>query len=229
VIVLFWVPLLLAAGAAVAFWVAAPAGTGNRLHRAATRWFSRFVYAAAATAATLAAVRLGAPSAGSATSADPALAATRHLLWLLLYLLVVIVAAVQHESAAIAAAGRPPRVRSGLHLMLNLTAVAGTVALFAASIVWHAWPFVLVVPAGFVVGVRNMQYASRVTATRRERELEGLTSFITAGIGLHTTLFVLAAARWPDSAGSGFWRIVPWVGPTVLGLPVIAWLRRRRR
>ena len=53
-------------------------------------------------------------------------------MWLVLYLMVVIVTPVQHGLAVIEAAGTPVRVRSPLHLTLNLTALIGSLALFPA-------------------------------------------------------------------------------------------------
>jgi hypothetical protein len=147
---------------------------------------------------------------------------------LLLYLLVVMVAPLQHGMAVVAAASVPARVRSRSHLVLNLVAMTGAVALFAAAVVWHAWPFFLIVPAGFAVGLRNMHYAGRTSANAREWEQEHLTSLITAGIALHTVCFVLGSTVWPNLIGPGFWRLGPWLAPALVGLPVIACLRGRR-
>jgi hypothetical protein len=214
------VPLILAAGAIVTFWVAAAAEKGGGFHRSAGRWFSRLIYAAAATGSAFALAQLAASVSGAAVTSN------RHLTWLVLSLLVVIVAPVQHGVAVIAAGSAPARVRSRGHLLLNLAAVVGAVPLFAAAIVWHAWPFLLVVPAGFVVGLRNMHYAGRASATGGEWEQEHLTSLITAGIALHTACLGLASTVWPNLIGPGLWRLGPWMAPALIGLPAIWWLRK---
>lgn len=142
----------------------------------------------------MALVGLATPSA--LASVDRSMAATPHLMWLVLYLLVIIVAPVQHGLAVVSAGALPARIRSRPHLALNLAAIAGTVALFPAAIIWHAWPWFLIVPAGFAVGVRDMHYAGRTTATANEWEQEHLTSMISAGIALHT-----AFLYWPRPDG----------------------------
>ena len=208
------------------FWTAALAAKGGSAHRAAGHRFARAVYGAAATGALLAIAGLLRPS-WMAVDAGAA-ADTRHLMWLTLYLLVVIVAPVQHGIGVIAAGSVPARVRSYPHLVLNTAAIAGTVALFPAVIVWQTLRFLLVVPAGFIIGVRNMQYANRAVSSSREWEREHLTSQLTAGIAIHTTFLVMSVLRWPSLAGGGWWSLVPWVAPAFVGLPVIWRLRKRR-
>jgi hypothetical protein len=193
---LLGVHLICAAAATLAFWAAA-AAQGRRLPSRAGRSFSRLIYCAALTGGTMALCGLAVPSWFAFSSAVPSLAATRHLMCLVIYFLVVIVAPVQHGVAVVAAGPVPALVRSRVHLVLNLAAIVGTVALFPAAIIWHAWPFFFVVPAGFIVGVKDMQYASSLARPRRRAG--HLTSMVTAGIALHTR-FCASATRWQDSS-----------------------------
>jgi hypothetical protein len=197
-----------------AFWVTAAVATGGVTHRQTGRWFSQSIYAAAATGFPLAVF-------------GPLAASTPHLTWLVLYLLVVVITPVQHGLAVIAAGPSPMRVRSRLHAVLNLAAMGGSLLLFPASIVWQSLWFLLVVPAGFVVALRNMRYASRTAASPADWQREHLTSLLTAGIAMHTAFFVLTATRWPEMFGHGLWRWAAWLLPTLVGLPVIALVRRR--
>lgn len=196
------------------FWLTACVEKGGALHRRTGRWFASLTYATAATGVVL-------------VLSGPLAAATPHLKWLVLYLMVVVVTPVQHGLAAIEAGASPMRVRSRLHLALNLTALIGSVALFPAAIVWQTLWYWVAVPAGFATALRNMVYANRATAAPAEWEREHLTSMLTAGIALHTTFFVISVTRWPASSG---W-VVPaaWLLPVVVGLPVIAVMRRKRR
>jgi hypothetical protein len=50
---------------------------------------------------------------------------------------------------------------------------------------------------------------------------------ITAGVMLHTVMFVFASSRTLGLTLSGFPALVPWTLPAVVGLPIILWLRRR--
>ena len=204
--------LALAASAIAAFWVTAGAAKGGPTHRRTGRWFAQLIYGAAATGAPLAVF-------------GPLSAATPHLMWLVLYLMVVIVTPVQHGLAAVTAAGAPTRVRSPLHLTLNLGALIGSLLLFPAAIVWQTLWFLIAVPAGFTIALRNMRYASRTAASPSEWQREHLTSMLTAGIAMHTAFFVLSAMRWPAVAGHGMW--AAWLLPVAVGLPAIAIARRQ--
>lgn len=226
---LLLVHLVSVAAAAAAFWTTAVTDKGGRTHRTAGRWFARWVYAGAATGAALAVMGLVRPAVIPLAAGRDALAAPeRHLLWLAFYLLVVIVAPVQHGLAVIVAGPSPLRVRSPAHLALNLAAMGGSVLLFPASIVWREWWFLFAASAGFVVGLRNMSYASRAAAAGIDWQREHLTSLITAGMGFHTALLVFSATRWPWVAGGGRWIWLAWLGPTLVGLPAVLLLRRRK-
>ena len=224
--VLLGVHLACAFSATAAFWVAAGASKGGVLHRYAGRRFAHLMYAAAATGGTLALVGLFAP--WLLAPLDATGTATRQKMGLILYLLVIIVAPVQHGVAVIAAGPTPLRVRSRWHAWLNTAGLAGTLIMFPAAIAWHAWGALLVSPAGFIIGVRNMRYASRPVAAEVEWQREHLTSLVTAGIMFHTAFFALAAARWPAWFGDPPWAAIPWLVPAAIGLPMMVYLRRRQ-
>lgn len=207
--------LLCAMGALALFWATALARKGGPFHRWTGRWFARFIYAAAASGGLL--VLLGLLQAS---------VRARHLIIFVLYMLIVIVAPVQHGLAAIAAGPAPLRVRSRLHATLNTAAILGAVLLFPAALIWGAWLFLPAVPGGFAIGLRNMRYAGRASAAAIDWQREHLTSLISGGIALHTAFFALSVTRWPHLVGVG-WVWVPWLGPALIGLPVIVWVRRR--
>ena len=86
----------------------------------------------------------------------------------------------------------------------------------------------LIVPIGLIVGLRNMHYASRTSATPDEYRREHLTSLLTAGITLHTAFLVFGSSRSLGLHLPGMLQLLPWVLPALVGLPVIAWLRRSK-
>jgi hypothetical protein len=223
--------LLLAFLATGAFWIPAFTPKGGPRHRAGGRWFARFIYGAAATGGVLAIIGLIHPAFMLRSGPELSAAGTRRVMWLILYFLLLIVTPVQHGLAAVAAGARPAAIRSRVHAGLNVLSVAAAFLFFPAAIAWQAWPFLVVAPAGFVIGLRNMTYASRPAASAAEWEIEHLTSLLTAGIALHTAFFVLSALRWPIGTPAGGWGLWPWLTRGVVGLPAIVWLRRtvRRR
>jgi hypothetical protein len=216
------------------YWLTAGVAKGGSLHRRSGRLFSRLIYATAATGGTLAVALLIWPLAlhspgpsASAASIDEAVRHARQTSWLVLYVLVAILAPVQHGVSVIAAGPTPGRVRSPIHATLNLTAMLGSVLMLPATILWEAWPYLIVTPVGFIIGLRNMTYATRQSATPLEWQREHLTSLISAGIVLHTAFLVLASERSLLPVRSGWPLLVPWIAPAALGLPLIAWWRRR--
>jgi hypothetical protein len=210
-----------ATGAAVAFWANVLLPKGGVAHRRVGRWFARLLYASAATAGMVLLVSLAWPSV---ISDDLAALSMRHVLLLAPYTLVILIAPAQHGVGAIAAGPLPMTLRSRAHALLNTAAIVGSLFVFPAALIWRAWMFVLMTPAGFVIGLRNMRYASHVSATPDEWQREHLTSLITAGMALHTMLGVLASLRWPSRLGGVGWSIL-FLGPWAIGLPICLWLR----
>ncbi len=228
------VHLACAFGATAVFWAAALAVKGSPFHRAAGRWFSRLIYAAAVTGGLLAAVSLLAPSlvrAPIGAAADlAALEAARQswqTMWLVLYVLLLIVAPVQHGLAVVAAGPTPARIRTWPHAALCLLSMLGSVLLLPFIVAWQQVTWLVVAPLGFLIGVRQLAYGARPSATPSEWQREHLTSMITTGVTLHTTLFVFGSSRTLQWQLEGWMAWLPWVLPALVGLPLILWLRRR--
>ena len=150
-------------------------------------------------------------------------------MWLALYVLLIIVAPVQHGLAVIAAESDPARVRSRSHALLNVVCMLGSGALLSATVIWQRWPFLIVMPIGFIVGLRNISYAAKSRSTWMEWQREHLTSMLTAGIVLHAALFVFGTSRFLGWQIAGAFQLVPLMVPAVIGLPAMAWLRGRVR
>jgi hypothetical protein len=229
------VHLACAFGATVAFWVAGVSFKGGPLHRAAGEWFRRLIYAAAFTGGALALAGIVVPAWGHPMQPGQTsdvwaetLRAHRQTMWVVLYVLLIIVAPAQHGVAVVAAGPTPARVRSRLHAALNLSCLAGTVLLLAASVVWQRWIFLTLAPIGFAIGLRNVSYASRASATSIDWEREHLTSLVTAGVTMHTALLVFGTSRTLGLVLTGPAGLLPWVLPAVIGLPIVLWLRARR-
>jgi uncharacterized membrane protein len=219
--------------ATAAFWAAAFAEKGGPRHRAVGRWFAILIYATASSGGLMGLIGLVTPlSMVQLAGTEPAellarLARTeRQTMAFVFYVLVIIVAPVQHGLAVVSAGAEPRRVRSRAHSMLNLAGMLGTALLLFASVVWQRWVFLLVVPAGLAIGLRNMAYASRGSATPSDWEREHLTSLLTAGITLHTALLVFGSSRALGMQLAGVAALIPWLLPATLGLPVIWRLRR---
>ena len=228
------VHLFCALGSTAVYWIAAFARKGSPIHRSAGRWFSRLIYAAAVTGAIMAVAGLLIPERVhppnpdvQAAASAAAAAAARQLMWFVLFVLVIIVAPVQHGLATIAAGPSPRTISSARHTALNVAAMAGSLAIAIASIVWRQWMFLIVAPIGLVAGIRNMQYAALATATPGEWQREHLTSMITGGITLHTAFFVFGSSRSLGLTLPGVLELLPWTLAALVGVPVMLWWRAR--
>lgn len=222
--------------ATVAFWIAAMSRKGGPAHRTAGRRFALLVYAAAATGGFLAIVQLVAPTL--VRPADPALTAdaldqlarrSSQTMWLALYVLVILVTPVQHGLAVVAAGPDPRRLRTWPHATLNLISLLSSFLMLPAAVVWRQPAYALVAPIGFIVGLRNMRYAGRSASSPLDWQREHLTSQLTAGITLHTTLFVFGTSRTLQWAQNGWMLWAPWLLPAVVGLTCIAALRQKQQ
>lgn len=227
--------LACALGATAAFWIAGFSFKGGPRHRSAGEWFRRLIYAAAFTGGVMALAGIAVPAWGhpmqpgqTVETWTDALMAHRQTMWVVLYVLLIIVAPAQHGIAVVAAGPSPARVRSRLHAALNLSCLAGTVLLLAACVSWQRWIFLTLAPIGFAIGLRNLSYASRRSATSSAWEREHLTSLVTAGVTMHTALLVFGASRTLGLVLSGPAEVLLWLLPTLIGLPVILWLKWRR-
>jgi hypothetical protein len=234
-IALLRVHLACALGATLLFWVAACTRKGGAIHRAAGRRFAQLVYAAAVTGGVLALVNLAAPTLvrpiDPQRSAEVVRAVShqqRPEMFLALFVLVLLVAPVQHGIATIAAGADPRRLRSLPHAVLNATAIVTSMMWLTAAVLWQRPLYLVLVPAGFVIGLRNLSYAGRSHATPSEWEREHLTSQITAGIILHTALLVFGTSRTFGWSPDGWAALASWVLPAAAGAIAIGWLRRAR-
>ncbi len=148
-------------------------------------------------------------------------------MWLVLYVLLLIVAPVQHGLAVVAAGPLPARIRTWPHAALCLLSMLGSVLLLPFIVAWQQVTWLVVAPLGFLIGVRQLAYGARRSATPSEWQREHLTSMITTGVTLHTTLFVFGSSRTLQWQLEGWIAWLPWVLPALVGLPLIFWLRRR--
>lgn len=224
------VHLACAFGATALFWIPVMAGKGGLLHVRAGRLYARLIYATAITGAPLAVLLL-------VSASDPATTRTAAFL---AYLVTILVQPVFH-GVRVVRARAGGAVGSPLHTALSLAAIVAGLAIGAAAIVWREWPFLLVSPIGPVMGVRALLYASRLSfpgwinrenstgkRSPRWRE-EHIVSMAMSGIAVHTAMLVFGTTRTLHMTFTGAAAYVPWLLPTVLGLPLLLWTIRRDR
>ena len=206
--------LACAFGATALFWVPVFAAKGGPLHVRAGRLYARLIYATAITGAPLAILLL-------VSAPDPATTRTAAFL---AYLVTILVQPVFH-GVRVVRARAGGTLRSPLHTTLSLAAIIAGLAIGAAAIVWREWPFLLVSPIGPVMGVRALRYGTRFKFWREEH----MVAMAVSGIAVHTAMFVFGTTRTLHMTFTGAAAYVPWLLPTVLGLPLLLWTIRRDR
>ncbi len=81
-------------------------------------------------------------------------------------------------------------------------------------------------PIGLLVGRGMLQYMNNLDGSPRGWWYEHLGAMLGAGIAFHTAFAVFGASRLFDIGLTGWVAVVPWVLPTIIGLPAtFLWTR----
>ena len=219
--------LACAFGATATFWIPVAASKGGPLHLGAGRLYVRLIYLTAITGAPLAVWLF-------ARAAEPGARRTAIFLG---YLITILVMPVFHGVRVVRAARDGRAVASPAHTALCVSAIAAGIALCGLAIAWGQWPYVLLSPVGPVMGVRALVYANRANRANREKSSgmnigwreEHIVAMLISGIAVHTALLVFGIGRTLGMHLSGLAAYIPWLLPTVIGLPLLLWRVRTER
>ena len=89
--------------------------------------------------------------------------------------------------------------------------------------------FLALSPIGFLIGLGNLGFARTPYPTPMTWWYEHMRSMIGGGVAFHTAFFVLGAGRLLGISMDG-WGVLPWLLPTIVGIPASAiWVRYYRR
>lgn len=214
-----------------AFWVPVFARKGGRAHKQAGKVYAYCAYVVTLSAVTASAGRVVSYRLDGIGVADqPELYG---FAWLLAYLGVVTFAQVRQAIRVVATRRSPEMLRTPFHEALAWASMAGSVAVVAAALA--AWspvsPILLgLSPIGLFTGWRMLRMVRRPSAERMGWLYSHLGSMLGGGIAFHTAFLVFGAQRFWDLGLEGPLAIVPWLLPTMVGVPaIVVWTRRYRR
>jgi hypothetical protein len=221
----------------VAFWIPAIARKGQALHIRAGRAFFYATSVVAASGIAMATLLLIDPLAvkplGMAVEPGRAqeIANTIRLTSLFLFYLVLITfVPVYHGVRVLATRTAPERLRTGFHTALNLTVIAAAVAMIVLSLATRQPVFGALSVIGFLVGPGNLRFARQPYPTPMAWWYEHMGSMLGGGIAFHTAFLVLGAGRLFGITLEGPIAILPWLLPTIVGVPVTSiWVGYYRR
>ena len=214
-----------------AFWVPVFARKGGRTHVQAGR-----VYACCAYVVTLSAVTASAGRIVSYQVQGISFAERPDLYGFALflgYLGVVTFATVRQAMRVVATRRAPETLRTPFHEALGWASIAGSVAVIAFALgVWSdVSPILLgLSPIGLFTGRSMLRLMRNPGAQHMGWFYSHLGSMLGGGIAFHTAFAVFGAQRLWAYELAGPLAIVPWILPTVVGIPaIVVWTRYYRR
>ena len=214
-----------------AFWIPVFARKGGRAHVLAGRVFTYSAYVVTVSAVTASAGRIVSFQVQGIGLADrPELYGFAVLLG---YLGVATLATVRQAMRVVATRKAPERLRTPFHEALAWASMAGSVTVVAFA--FAAWsdvsPILLgLSPIGLFTGRAMLRLMRNPGARRMGWFYSHLGSMLGGGIAFHTAFIVFGAQRLWAYEIAGPLAIVPWILPTVIGIPaILVWTRYYRR
>ena len=211
----------------LAFWIPVFARKGAVNHVRYGRVFVWSAYVVLAAAGLSLATRIVALiRSGTGPAEEPLLFAFIVFLGYLTFVTFVIV---RHGMQVLKHKRDPASLRTLLNRTLASGAIAASVALVAYALVFSPPNRVVLYalsPIGFFNGIGILTYLRNAAATPRDWMVAHLGAMLGAGIAFHTAFAVFGASRLFDIGLTGGIAVIPWVAPTIIGIPAIAlWSR----
>ena len=214
-----------------AFWFPVFARKGGRVHVVVGRVYAYCAYVVTLSAIVAAAGRIASfRYMGIGVAEQP----ERYGFAVLLgYLGVVTFVMVRHGLRVLATRRAPEKLRTPVHEALVWASMSSSVIVVAFGLA--AWsdvsPILLgMSPIGLFTGRRMLRLMRDPGGERMGWFYSHLASMLGGGIAFHTAFLVFGAQRLWAYEIEGPLAIVPWILPTVVGVPaIVIWTRRYRR
>ena len=229
--VLIWVHIATGFVGLAAFWIPVFARKGGRAHVQAGRVYAYCAYVVTLSAVTASAGRiLSFQFQGIGFADRPALYGFAVFLG---YLGLVTFATVRQAMRVVATRRAPETLRTPFHEALGWASIAGSIVVIAVAL--GAWtdssPILLgLSPIGLFTGSSMLRLMRNPGAQHMGWFYSHLGSMLGGGIAFHTAFIVFGAQRLWAYELAGPLAIVPWILPTVVGIPaIVVWTRYYRR
>jgi len=220
-----------------AFWTPVLARKGGAMHVQAGRIFYKATCAIALTGLAMAALTFAAPlavhpraAALTAESAAAAITRDRMAAFFLVYLVVITFMPVYHGVRVLETRGTPEQMRTPFHTGLAILAIALGAGMIALAVAAREPVFAVLSPIGLLAGRGNLRFARQPYASTMAWWYEHMGSMLAGGIAFHTAFLVVGAGRLLGVQLAGFAAVIPWIVPSLIGLPATAlWVGYYRR
>ena len=215
----------------IAFWVPvfAKKGAVNHVRFGKIFVWSAYVVLAAAALALMSRtyVLLG---EGTGPADQPLLFAFMVFLGYLTFVTFVIV---RYGMQVLKHKGNPAELRTGLTRALAVASIAASIGIILYAVLLSPPNKILLYalsPIGIGSGIGQLRYVSGTTQSRRAWLYEHLGAMLAAGIAFHTAFAVFGSTRLFDIGLTGWIAILPWIAPTIIGIPAITlWTRHYQK
>ena len=214
-----------------AFWIPVFARKGGRIHVRAGRIYARCAYVVTLSAVVAAVGRMVSYRLqGVGVAERPELYGAAVLLG---FLGVVTFAMVRQAMRVVATRRAPGKLRTPAHEALAWASVAGSVIVVGFGLA--AWsnvsPILLgMSPIGLFTGRSMLRLMRDPVGEHMGWFYSHLGSMLGGGIAFHTAFIVFGAQRFWAYEIAGPLAILPWILPTVVGIPaIVLWTRHYRR
>lgn len=222
--------------ALVLLWVPLFSRKGGRLHRSTGKVYAVAMLVVVVTALAVAAISAIDPVALDAAAAtlvgEPLadyIARRRMVAAFLGYLALITAASGWHGLGALRYKRDPREMRSPATLALFGAAVAAGVAIFVLGALQGSMIFMGLSAIGPFVGLSGFRYVSNPARGPREWWFAHMGGMIGTGIAANTAFLVFGANRLMPFELEGWLAVVPWLLPTLVGVPAIQLLDRKYR
>jgi hypothetical protein len=215
----------------VLFWIPIFARKGGTVHVGYGTWFKRCAYLVLASAGLSVVSHLAQALVAGRTPTDSP--SSFGFLIFLGYLAWITTIMIRHGIAVLHTRRDPAAYRTLLNLALGYSCMLAS-AFVVAYALYYDPPVKLVLfglsPIGFLVGSGIRAYISNPPQSSKAWFYEHMGAMIGAGIAFHTAFAVFGLTRLFDLGLSGWLAVLPWLLPTLIGVPAsYFWTRHYRR
>ncbi len=225
--IFLWIHVAVGFFGLAAFWFPVLSRKGGKLHRSAGRVYVYCAYvvlASASATVTWQLSRFVGPERSLAEHPN-----TFASLLFLGYLSLVTFLSVHHGYGVLRFKGQPRTMKSPLRMGLAGASIAASLGLIAFALTVKPGNAILLLalsPIGIFGGWGIIQYLHGAQTSPKAWMYEHMGSMLGGGIAFHTAFMVFGVNRLVDLGLSGWQQVLPWVLPSIIGIPAsVLWKR----
>ncbi|WP_395374005.1 hypothetical protein [Marinicella sp. W31] len=229
--ILRWIHIAAGFIGLAAFWIPVFTRKGGVNHRLYGKVFKYCAYVVLAAAAGSITIRVPMALADGITPiTHPESFA---FLAFLGYLTLVTFVGMRHGFQVLGFKGSLEKMNTPLNRLLAMSSIVASMLIIAFALYYGPSNKILLYalsPIGFLGGFGILKVISQPQSDKRMWFYEHMGSILGTGIAFHTAFAVFGASRLFDLGLSGFAAVIPWITPTLIGIPAIfLWTRHYRK